>query len=131
MTLRCQRELLCDSRTKFALFSPFPAECRWCVPFAEPCVCWDDGPVPLHRTSAEGTSPPQTFCCRVPRRCLAVLAHMMLGLFLREQLCPRRHIPALSVWTAACRHEMGCSQKAVCSSLHFVPGEPGVQLLLP
>lgn len=67
--------------------------------------------VPGLHTRAEGASPFQTFCCRVPRRCLAVQAHMMLCLFLREQLCPRRQILALFVRVAAWRQEMGCFAK--------------------
>lgn len=101
MTLRCQKELLHDSRIKFTLFLLFPAgvaHTRWYIQFAQPCIWWDRGSRSPHQARHFAAKYPEdAWLCR----------HMTLCLFLREQLCPRRQIPALSVRVAAHRQEMG------------------------
>lgn len=82
MSLRCQKELLHDSGIKFALFLLFPsgvAHARWyclCIQFAQPYICGTG-------VSDLRAEPGQTFCCWIPRICLAVQAHDTLPIFER------------------------------------------------
>lgn len=90
--------------------------------------------LPSHASGGTGvpdlhTKPGQTFCCWLSRRCLAVQAHDTLPIFARAAVSQEADsCPLLSQWQHAGR---GWEQKALYGSLHFVPGDPEVQLLLP
>lgn len=88
---------------------PFPAELtRQCVQCAQRRVWRDSGSGSSHQARAEGASLPQAFCCRAPRRCLAVQAHLIPCLFSQEQLCPKRQIPALFAGQETGHFVKGC-----------------------